>query len=820
MPHNTSATQKPGSPTTSPALSRFPRLARPDRYTTMFKIMARSLLELGSELISSDIIAFYELIKNGFDAGTKTGVEIHFQIVLGLRRYRELIRSVQTTDTPWDVVSRRAYDALNTNVTPAYDEACKYLDTAVDIHTLRTALDKVYSLNTLTVSDTGCGMSRHDLESVFLVIGTPSRKTAIDAALAQKTRHPPYFGEKGIGRLSAMRLGHRLTVKTAQVADQYLNCINIDWSDFDNLHAMLDDIQVAPSRAGPKPDPNWSGTTIVVHALASDWTRTRLDLMARDSFSLLSAPLQTQRQRKRIALYWNAERVAIPALDPNLLSHAHARVSGNYTTSDHGPRLSCKIDIIDLGFPHPAEHETHDLDQDELVSALIGNESGIDIGALDTVGPFSFQIHWFNRRTLSRIDGIGDRTAVRNLLAQWTGIRLYRDGFRVYPYGADADDWLGLDRRAMMSKGYTLNKLQFIGEVHIGRMSNPKLIDQTNREGLRESPEHHVMLEALRLTIQHHLRQAMRNVEAQYKQTRVKLETSTTDIQKLQRRAQNAINSLLRTVSEEERPTINDLQLTLREFVNFAARARARLADVEADARKMVDMAGVGLLVEVVAHELARVSENALHNLNSLNRNTVPADIRGRLDSLRASMKSINKRLRILDPLSVSGRQRSETFDLIELLRDTFDAHQAQFERHGIQLHLALPDGPFRIRVVKGLVVQVVENLLSNSVYWMGLERLKYTRFQPRIEIFVELHPPTLYIEDSGPGVSPQYASRIFDLFFSLKEKTQRRGMGLYIARECAGHNGGSLTIDAGRPNANGKFSRFVYVISNDEGTS
>lgn len=51
----------------------------------MFKVTARTVLELGSELISSDVIAFYELVKNGFDAGTKSGVEIRFDIVLGLR---------------------------------------------------------------------------------------------------------------------------------------------------------------------------------------------------------------------------------------------------------------------------------------------------------------------------------------------------------------------------------------------------------------------------------------------------------------------------------------------------------------------------------------------------------------------------------------------------------------------------------------------------------------------------------------------------------------------------------------------------------------
>jgi len=48
----------------------------------LFRITARTVLELGSELISSDIIAFYELIKNGFDAQSKNGVEVRFDIVV------------------------------------------------------------------------------------------------------------------------------------------------------------------------------------------------------------------------------------------------------------------------------------------------------------------------------------------------------------------------------------------------------------------------------------------------------------------------------------------------------------------------------------------------------------------------------------------------------------------------------------------------------------------------------------------------------------------------------------------------------------------
>ena len=388
------------------------------------------------------------------------------------------------------------------------------------------------------------------------------------------------------------------------------------------------------------------------------------------------------------------------------------------------------------------------------------------------------------------------------------------DGFRVHPYGAEDDDWLSLDRRALMSKGYTLNKAQFIGQVNIGRMTNSKLIDQTNREGLRETPEQRVLLETLRFIVQDQLRATMLRVERPYKKTRTDITGVNDETRRLERRARTAIKELREKVPKDEWATIDDLQETLYKLSEIASTARDRIQEVESDAQNMIQMAGIGLLVEVVAHELARVSEHALENLNSLRRKSVPAEVRSRLESLRSSMKSINKRLRVLDPLSVSGRQRAEKFVVNELLTDTFDAHEAQFDRHGIKLNLYLPDSQVHVRAVKGMVVQVIENLLSNSVYWVRLEKRIKQWFRPELSVRLIDNPVMIVFEDNGPGISPGYAERIFELFFSLKEKNQRRGMGLYIARECAEFNGGSLTLDFERKNSSGKLNKFIYVLT------
>ena len=783
----------------------------------MFKVMARSVLELGSELISSDVIAFYELIKNSFDAGTKNGVNIRFQIVLGLRAYRELARMLRSDDATLEVAYEQVLEKLHSDAGSIYDRALVHLDGAESIEELQAALEVTYALNRITVSDTGSGMSKRDLESIFLVIGTSSRKNEIQQALDNNERDAPYLGEKGIGRLSAMRLGDALSVRTARAKDFRWNRLDIDWTAFGDLNAMLEDIDVKPFREDEKDDPAQSGTDIRIRRLISDWTKRRLEELARNEFSLMFAPPSRGHQRRRVALYWNDQRVAIPKLDETLLSHAHAKVSGRYFIDSDGPHLTTLIAVNNLGFDHPLEHYTFPLDRDDLESTFVGKDTGLDSADLETVGPFSFEAHWFNRQRFRAIDGVGDRETVRQMHAQWTGIRLYRDGLRVYPYGSEEDDWLGLDRHAMRARGYTLNKLQFIGHVDIGRMSNRQLIDQTNREGLRETPEQQVLLDVLRFVVQNQLRAEMLRVERLYKRKRVQLPTARDEVRRLQRRARNAVSALREMrPSPSDEDTVNDLQQLLREFSDFASRAYERILEVESDAQRMIDLAGVGLLVEVVAHELARTSENALHNLNVLQR-TAPSSIRAQFESLRSSMKSISKRLRVLDPLSVSGRQRRENFNLHTLLLDTIEAHGAQFERHHIEPRLDLPDDPVHVHAVKGMVVQVLENLIANSVYWLDLERKRHSKFQATITIRLE-RSTLITFEDNGPGISPRYAERVFELFFSLKEKSKRRGMGLYIARECAQFNGGSLTLDA-ESNNRGKLSRFMYAVTG-EGTA
>lgn len=772
------------------------------------------MLELGSELISSDIIAFYELIKNGFDAKTKSGVTIEFDVVLPKHDYLRLVERIRSGSDMASVKSAIDGSLLPTASSAARDGFRALISDAQTQDQLLSALQEAHArFNTITVADTGSGMSLDGLRNNFLVIGTASRKREVDVALAGGATTSPYLGEKGIGRLSAMRLGERLRVETAKSNEASMNVLEINWHDFDDAESMLDQIPVDPVAAGEKPQPDWSGTRIVISDLAENWTEVRVKEMAESEFARLTDPFSDAASRPRIALFWNGERLTVPIMPKALLDACHAKMTGEYKIVDGQPVLTCVVEAIDLGFEHPHEIEKVTMTLPDLQGNITGKDSIIEDSALTSVGPFSFEAYWYNRRRLGELDAIGDRQTVLRAQEKWSGILMFRDRFRVFPYGEDNDDWLSLDRKALRRSGYLLNKTQFLGRVSISRAANPKLLDQTNREGLRVNAEQQVLLEVLRYAVQDRLGAFLKSVERQYKSPKIDLSDAHAHIETLETRAKQAVQQLKRLTPPEGDEVVDELREVLLEFSDFAERARARIAQVEQESRQMIDMAGVGLMVEVVAHELARASENALNALQSLKNADVPDRLRAHFNTLQAEMKSVSKRVRVLDPMSVSGRQRTEAFLLDELIRDTVDAHEAQFARHNVTIELELGDRPLRIRAVKGMIVQIVENLISNSIYWMDTRARRELSYKPKISIRLFDSPPTMIFEDNGPGVAPANREQIFKIFFSLKETTKRRGLGLFIAKDAAQHHDGDLTLDEHVDPETGRLHRFVLEL-------
>ncbi len=177
-----------------------------------FKITARTLLELGAELISSDSIAFYELIKNPFDADSPR-VEINVIVRIPYREY-EVHHELLTAELKKESfaagskilyvekLSREHIEGFRCNGSITTKTSKPRLILLRNLNGLCTILEKA---NFIQINDTGHGMTLIDLQEKYLTIGTRSRY--------QEKRKPSAKSgdrlsseKKGIGRLSVMRL--------------------------------------------------------------------------------------------------------------------------------------------------------------------------------------------------------------------------------------------------------------------------------------------------------------------------------------------------------------------------------------------------------------------------------------------------------------------------------------------------------------------------------------------------------------------------------------------------------------------------------------
>lgn len=100
----------------------------------MFKGCARTVLALGAEPISSDIDAFYELIKNAYDAKSPSGAETHFDIVMRRTDYLKF--------------RQKALDATVDINRPKID-VCKALDASAPENSLDRFREKIDQITEL-----------------------------------------------------------------------------------------------------------------------------------------------------------------------------------------------------------------------------------------------------------------------------------------------------------------------------------------------------------------------------------------------------------------------------------------------------------------------------------------------------------------------------------------------------------------------------------------------------------------------------------------------------------------------------------------------
>ena len=762
-----------------------------------FRFSARSLLALGQELISSDEVALYELIKNAVDAESSR-VEIIVNVQLRGSHYREALQRVEEGSSPskvGDFILRQLANPKSVDSITLLDELRsssrkEYLDN----------LKRLYeTLNYIEVRDSGHGMSLKELSDVFLRIGTSSRRRDNLAG----ARH---LGDKGIGRLSAMRLGNRLRVKTSRNTDRYWNLLDIDWTRFfhdDDDDIDADAITIEPEIGDEKTEPAEHGTTIRISALQGDWDLPRFSDVLQGKIARMIDPFVPGLANRLIVARHNGTRVQVPSIPRELLRSAHAVCHIHFRLDGHTPVLEGEIDYryrhrkrkINARGP-----EIYSLAKKATKRRAKRGHAAFTLVpirpvAFESLGDFSCDIYWFNRRVVAAVEGLTSTSAdTRREISNWSGgPMLYRYGFRILPYGDPKDDWLSLDEIAFGVGGFKLNRQQMIGRV-LTETPHLAMSEQTNRQGLIDSDTFTALQKILLWVVHTEMRGLINEADTIELIERRAADQDTKTASKARVQVDAALKRLRDHVGATAADEIDVLSKSVSRLTEQSQQLLKRMEAVIEEAveerEKFVYLAGIGLMTEFIFHELERAVS---YTMDVISRGGVQQTT---IDSLRDQLTTLHKRIAAFDELTGEKRQTKSTFDLVELARHILEHHAREFERHGIAVSLEPSLLSFDIKAVRGMVIQILENLIVNASYWLKQQKHFDSDFIPYLKIAVDVDTKSLIVEDNGPGVGEDRRERIFQPFITTKPTGQGRGLGLYIAREMAEYHGWKLRMD------------------------
>ena len=671
-------------------------MTRPTRSGTIaFRPRARLLKLIGEELISDDVVAISELVKNAHDADALT-VTLAFRGVTG----------------------------------PDGE---------------------------IEVRDDGTGMDIGTLLGRWM---QPAASTKVGADRLMTPGGRRVLGEKGVGRFAADKLARQLEIFTRLAGSPDELHAAIDWDLYGDDTRMLEEVKNR-WEIRPAVRVRLHGTTLLMRGPRTVWT----ERMFRRLSIRLGRLLSPFREKDQFTIRIESDEFPDYAgeLRSEILEKAPYRIEARF---DGQQSITVNTNRI-------REVEQRWNGHGEL-----------------SCGPVRIRLFVFDLEG-EAVARIGPRMEVRAWLKEWTGISIYRDGFRIWPYGEPHDDWLRLDQRRVNNPVEHLSNNQVLGFIDISRDGNPNLMDQTNREGLMNNRAFEDLrrlvyfvlqiIEAERQSIRHPVRRSAPALNGQD----AAVGSIGTELEQLAERAGGDVAS--------------DLKRLARKLAEQVAEEQARQHRL---LEGYTGLAAIGQLAASLTPSLPREVGSLHADLAALRRalgsngNGAP---RQALDRVVEALSSLTGRLQMLQ-LGEGGNDRRRTIDVVAEIRAFQDSVSPLLETHDVRMGVDCPD---RDVIRTGMRPEhfhcLLHILTSNSLDWLG----KGESRRLRIAVTADEDRCELVFSDSGPGIQITFYSRVFEPGFSLKEGG--RGMGLTIARRLVETYGGSINviIDGRRRGAN-----------------
>ena len=307
--------------------------------------------------------------------------------------------------------------------------------------------EEIYSANArITISDNGKGMTKQDIIDKWLFVAYSEKK---NPTYRDNINHRTYAGAKGVGRFSCDRLGSKVNLCSKVKEENSAHIVSIDWEQFEkNSQENFTDIDVTYESLNDFSREN--GTDIELSDLREHWTRKDI-LNLKKALSQLVNPNATTEYDKFSIIINVPEEIENDKKEQEDRDKINGVVK-NYVFETLDIKTT-KISVI--------------MSEDGKTIYTSLEDRGIPLFNITEKSPYTLknihaQIYFMSKKAKYNFTRIMGTPVV-----QYGSVFIYKNGFRVYPYGEPNRDFFNIDRRKGQGFRRFLGTREIVGQIGI-----------------------------------------------------------------------------------------------------------------------------------------------------------------------------------------------------------------------------------------------------------------------------------------------------------------------------------------------------------------
>ncbi|WP_418696130.1 sensor histidine kinase [Barnesiella intestinihominis] len=669
----------------------------------------------------------------------------------------------------------RAETAVSELIKNSYDADA----TNVNVNFINT--DEIHG--TLIIMDNGSGMSQKQLIDGFMRISSTDK---IHNPISKKYNRTK-AGRKGIGRFATQRLGTKLTIITQTKEEDTAIKVSIDWDRFvvdQDISDITFPLEIVKKERS-------EGTTLVIDNLRDKWSKASINRVYRYVMDLFQPDYLSDKSFKQNFAKRNENVFKVVFKQSN---NNESIILNNEQLSIFDKSLATIEGYIDE--THIAHLKVHSDSLDLNDSDIIINSE--DNSAYNSLSDVYFKIYYFiyNRPQYykGKVSNM-ELSKINELSKSASGVRLYRNGFRVLPYGEVTDDWTQIDRRWSSESGIVnvpLSNKNLFGFVEISDPNGDAFEETASREGLIENESFRQLTDFI------HKALILARNRISEKITVFKTESNEDDYTQKnlneEQSDQELIHSLMQSIH-------NDTNKQPREK-NIIIKRINRLIE---EAGMLRVLAGLGLTIGEFTHEIKQYQPSIYGLIHKIRNNNLPATSVPTINSLKQNIDDLFSYTRFFNAtISQNTTREKQPIDILEIIDTFYNTIKNDLLTNKIELNVEEYDfEAYTLPMHKSEWSSILFNLYSNSR--KAIRRAHVATGNILIEVASVNNYVCIRFNDNGDGIPIENRNRIFNAFYSTStpasfsapqnEQLVGTGLGLKIVKDIIISYKGSIKV-------------------------